>query len=774
MGYSHYYDVKDWNSPQWRKVWPRFIEDSLLIMEASDVRLIETEPCHDYDLEATSPPVCTVERGINFNGLGDAGHEPFFLCEQEPCQVKTNRKPYDLTISCILLRAFALCPKNIKISSDGYWNEYIWENARELYRSLWPSECIHCPWGNETDDSNEDEFEREWRKKHLTLPPKKASKKKSQSRAIRQSRLKLRTGMRSIRASPMSGVSMVRFDAIRDKISHCATSYEHQKCCPDSLRWRNFPGIRFRLIDVRRKCVVDAPDDLPFAVLSYVWGSVDQVKLTSENVRELSRPQGLDSVWSHIPTTVRDAMMVCERLGEAYLWVDALCILQDSARDRKVQILRMRSIYSAAKFTIVAVSARHADEGFQVQRSAAVSPECNSIDDLDTFLAESSWGSRGWCYQEQVLSHRAVFFTSKGIFFQCQKATYHLDGTVLPKTSYTSSTLSGNQFHGLGSLLHIPQGKSLECFLAAVEAYSKRSFTYAKDKISAFQGVFHRQEGVMDGKRSMFHFGLPTCAFDQTFCWRTAEHNPHLRNPNFPSWSWLGWDDAVSFDRDLIRIARTSQILGGDRPRDLRNRSTTHPIYQLRQPVPWPSEFSASDGFGFPTNILGTGMFIDHGWPSMSITTSSAYLRISARPQQTRNRNGLYAVFPTICSQSNATQRANLSGHHEVASFDTTTHQAGQQYVSYDIRDHDRHRECEAETPLGHIWLDLNWRDSQPDLRVMKFIALGGHLEFEGSGNWQITMLMCLLEAGPESHYERFQIMDCSIQQSYWLKISGS
>ncbi|KAK1492056.1 hypothetical protein CTAM01_10113 [Colletotrichum tamarilloi] len=359
----------------------------------------------------------------------------------------------------------------------------------------------------------------------------------------------------------------------------------------------------------------------------------------------------------------------------------------------------MRSIYSSAKFTIVAVSAKHADEGFEVQRSAAVSSECNSIDDLNTLLAESSWGSRGWCYQEQVLSHRAVLFTCKGIFFQCQKATYHLDGTVLSKTSYTS-------------------------------------------KLS-------------------------------TFCWRTAEHNPHLRNPNFPSWSWLGWDDVVSFDRVLIRIARTSQILGGDRPRDLRNRSTTHPIYQLRQPVPELSEFPASDGFGFPTST-GSGMFVDLGWPSMSITTSSAYLCISARPQQIRNRNGLYAVFPTICSQSNATQRANLSWHHEVATFDTTTRQAGQQNVSYDIRDHDRHQGCEADTPLGHIWLDLNWRDSQPEFRVMKFIALGGHLESEGSGNWQITMLMCLLEVATESHWERFQIMDCSIQQSYWLKISGS
>lgn len=606
--------------------------------------------------------------------------------------------------------------------------------------------------------------------------PRKASRNKYQScvlrRIAKQGSLKIKAVSNNSRASFVSSVSTVQLDTIRNRIACCATSCDHEKCRPDSLRWRNFPGIRFRLIDVRQRCIVDALDGLPFAVLSYVWGNAEQAKLTTANARELFRPQGLDSVWNQIPSTVRDAMIACEHLGENYLWVDALCILQDSARDSKVQILRMRSIYSAAKFTIVAVSAENADEGLQVQRSAAVSSECNSIDGLDALLAESSWGSRGWCYQEQVLSHRAVFFTSKGIFFQCQKATYQLDGTILPKSSYMS-TPSGNQFHGLGSLLHIPQGESLECFLAAVEAYSKRDFTYAKDKISAFQGVFHRQEGMMDGKRSMFHFGLPTCAFDQTFCWRTAEHKPHLRNSNFPSWSWLGWDDAVSFDRGLTRIARTSQILGGDRPRDLRNRSTTHPIYQLRQPMPEISELSASDGFGFPTNPV-SGMFVDHGWHSMFITVSSAYLRISARPQQERHCNGLYAVFSTICSQSNATQRAKLSPHHEVATSDTATYPVGQQYVSYDIHDHDHHRECEAETPLGYIWLDFNWRDSQPEDRVMKFIALSGRLESGESGKWQITMLMCLLEAVPNRDWERFQVMDCSIHKSHWLKIGGS
>ncbi|KAK1671584.1 heterokaryon incompatibility, partial [Colletotrichum godetiae] len=94
-----------------------------------------------------------------------------------------------------------------------------------------------------------------------------------------------------------------------------------------------------------------------FAVLTYVWGGIEQPKLKEANMDEYSCDYGLDAIWRDIPKTIRDAIHVCETIGERYLWVDALCIVQDSPRDVKTQILRMREIYSAAKFTIAAVSA---------------------------------------------------------------------------------------------------------------------------------------------------------------------------------------------------------------------------------------------------------------------------------------------------------------------------------------------------------------------------------------------------------------------------------
>ncbi|KAH8693399.1 heterokaryon incompatibility, partial [Phaeosphaeriaceae sp. PMI808] len=53
--------------------------------------------------------------------------------------------------------------------------------------------------------------------------------------------------------------------------------------------------------------------------------------------------------------TIRDAMLIYRRTGVRYLWVDALCILQDSPPEElSKQINNMDSVYTNAHFTIVA------------------------------------------------------------------------------------------------------------------------------------------------------------------------------------------------------------------------------------------------------------------------------------------------------------------------------------------------------------------------------------------------------------------------------------
>lgn len=131
---------------------------------------------------------------------------------------------------------------------------------------------------------------------------------------------------------------------------------EHGAACghPD-LRSPYHPG--FKVIDVQARHLVEAPPPhVAYAALSYVWGTSKQL-LNEEATRDrLVRPDGLADFHRDIPLTIKDAMILCERMGLRFLWVDALCIRQDDQQDKVIQIANMDAVYSRALVTIVVSS----------------------------------------------------------------------------------------------------------------------------------------------------------------------------------------------------------------------------------------------------------------------------------------------------------------------------------------------------------------------------------------------------------------------------------
>lgn len=134
---------------------------------------------------------------------------------------------------------------------------------------------------------------------------------------------------------------------------------EHgQDCTPSPFGFN--PSFTLRLIDVKRRCVVDPPPHPRYVALSYVWGNSVQVTLKETHYERLRKEEGLSDGYADIGTTIKDAMYLCEQLGAQYLWVDGLCIKQDDEEDKVRQICSMNQIYSCALFTIV-VSSRYDD-----------------------------------------------------------------------------------------------------------------------------------------------------------------------------------------------------------------------------------------------------------------------------------------------------------------------------------------------------------------------------------------------------------------------------
>ncbi|KAF2108483.1 hypothetical protein BDV96DRAFT_260210 [Lophiotrema nucula] len=66
-----------------------------------------------------------------------------------------------------------------------------------------------------------------------------------------------------------------------------------------------------------------------FAALSHRWGTHQHLTLKRSTMRRLKRSFPV----SELPQTFQDAVYVTRRLGFSYLWIDALCIMQDSEDD---------------------------------------------------------------------------------------------------------------------------------------------------------------------------------------------------------------------------------------------------------------------------------------------------------------------------------------------------------------------------------------------------------------------------------------------------------
>jgi hypothetical protein len=118
VSYTHYYEIKDAKSDEWKEAWPQLIQDAQKIVDAADVQIVGPDGDEYEPGEENIPPaIIDVKKGIKLNGIGtDNGHEPFILSlKDQRTFCKTARRSYDVVVCCILLRAYTLVPKKFKL-----------------------------------------------------------------------------------------------------------------------------------------------------------------------------------------------------------------------------------------------------------------------------------------------------------------------------------------------------------------------------------------------------------------------------------------------------------------------------------------------------------------------------------------------------------------------------------------------------------------------------------------------------------------------------------
>ncbi|KAI1104406.1 heterokaryon incompatibility protein-domain-containing protein [Jackrogersella minutella] len=300
----------------------------------------------------------------------------------------------------------------------------------------------------------------------------------------------------------------------------------------------------------------------------------------------MTKPNFLDI--QVLPKTIVDAIELTKEMGVDHLWIDRLCVVQDSDADKAVQIPQMDLIYSRATLTIVAVSGATLDGLAGIngtnrtisQKVARVADEFSLMDvlQLDQSYQDSRWTTRGWTFQEGLCSSRTLIITSTQVFWSCESAKYcesiafeDFPTTVAPN-DIVFNVLSGHRVFGeFGGSNNF----AYEELNSMIKSYCGRKLTVQADMLDAFTGVL-RRVAVNTGHE--FYWGHSVSVrFDESLAWfnivwyrdqewpkqdlparrrelhRVQSSNGDVHLIQFPSWSWLGWNHVLGISRAAPR-----------------------------------------------------------------------------------------------------------------------------------------------------------------------------------------------------------------------------
>ncbi|KAL4726641.1 hypothetical protein ACLX1H_005529 [Fusarium chlamydosporum] len=369
---------------------------------------------------------------------------------------------------------------------------------------------------------------------------------------------------------------------IRDWLSTCLTC--HTTCLNSQPSAVNNDDILTSaecwcptwLIDVNDWCIVRGNVKADYFALSYTWGednecSNEKLQLLSHNVDSLTSTDSLNRHRHQLSKAIIDAIELTAAIGTRYLWVDRLCIIQDDPH-KVAEFMDMDRIYSGATVTIIAA----AQSGLYIEPTDSVRnftvPSINMrgqaahqiVRTYYQAVARSKWATRGWTYQEYILSSRVVFFLGTIVFWQCEGAVWdsnqlRLDGhEPAPPQEIVMSDPSGSTFM---RHMETPAWPDFRLYADLICPYNGRELSHQEDGLSACLGILNRLEPAFPGG---FVSGLPRLYLDHALLWQplkcvydspdppinpSRKHSdgceestgPSTRRPSLPSWAWSGW-----------------------------------------------------------------------------------------------------------------------------------------------------------------------------------------------------------------------------------------
>jgi hypothetical protein len=367
------------------------------------------------------------------------------------------------------------------------------------------------------------------------------------------------------------------------------------------------------------------PWDIRYATLSHCWGRLEIFKLLLSNIEDLK----ISIPIQRLAPLFQDVLDFTCRIGIKYIWIDSLCIIQDSTDDWTRESAMMGEVYKNSWCNIAATGFADGQAGLYVHRNpAALYPRKFGIDIRDeegngrrplsdhgkyycmedvlySDITLSPLVQRAWVYQERLLSQRIIHFGSRQILWECNqleacetfpkgvpkplrkrfKALAQVDPYGKIANRIEAGPLSVEEILGSPEM----DGSIEDVWQSIQMGYNDKILTFYKDKVVALSGLMREVQRI---SHDTFIAGLWKRKFLEGLLWycpytEANQVRGKARPANYqaPSWSWLSLNVGVS------------QIRGGGAVpiAEIIDYSITHPS---RGPSADPSGFDQiTDGY---------------------------------------------------------------------------------------------------------------------------------------------------------------------------------
>lgn len=303
--------------------------------------------------------------------------------------------------------------------------------------------------------------------------------------------------------------------------------------------------------------------DLPavttaYATLSYCWGGQVPTCLLTTNIEQFRA----NIPWDRLTQTFREAIYTASKLNLSYIWIDALCIVQDSPEDWSIEAADMARVYANSSLNISAEASEDGEQGLFRERDLEFTSAflvrvrgksylCfrNTWDDD---VENSPLAERAWAVQERFLAPRIVHFGQQQVYWECFR---HAAIEALPASMdvFGYGDNSTARYSGLKRMSRPLRQHLANSIPAHVDFYtlwdrlrhhySNRLLSFPTDKPVALAGLARTFESLLGLTQQDYIYGMWLPRLPSDLMWRAYASfdfdYERVPESNVPSWSWL-------------------------------------------------------------------------------------------------------------------------------------------------------------------------------------------------------------------------------------------